>query len=180
MWIDVGTNGASSDAQIFNDTDLKDAILDGSIHFPEAEPLPADPSSKVPYYILADDAFALKPWLMKPHSGRQLERAQRIFNYRLSRARRVVENGIMASRFRCMLTTMHQYPETVSKITLACFTLHNLIRIRYRDVNEISDTVDQNDNIQPGSWRSDVRLSDFIIWMVPRVDLVKTPVMPRN
>ena len=38
---------------------------------------------------------------MKPHSKREMTAAQHIFNYRLSRARRIVENalGILANSY---------------------------------------------------------------------------------
>ena len=55
---------------------------------------------------------------------------ERRFNYRLSRARRVVENafGILANRFRCMHTTMCMDPDRVDLIVMACCILHNMRR----------------------------------------------------
>ena len=58
--------GSCSDAQIFNISQLRGKIDDGSIGFPEAERIdPGGPD--LPYFILADDAFAWKTWLMKPY-----------------------------------------------------------------------------------------------------------------
>ena len=64
LWVEVGANGASSDAQVFNSSDLKDTIEDGSIGFPAADNLPGD-DNNIPYFIIGDDAFSLRTWLMK-------------------------------------------------------------------------------------------------------------------
>ena len=110
----------------------------------------------MPYFLVGDDAFALKTWLMKPLPLRNMTVSQRVFNYRLSRARRVVENafGITVNRFRCLLTTMPQQPETVSTITLSCCILHNLLRIR-RPYAELPADLEIPDTHQlvPGTWR---------------------------
>ena len=108
-WVDVGTAGSCSDAQIFNTCHLKRKINDGSIGFPGPAPI-TQGGRDVPYFILVDDAFALKTWLMKPYGRRMLTREERIANYRISRGRRV---GILVSRFRVMMTTIELPPETV-------------------------------------------------------------------
>ena len=87
IWADVGTPGATSDAAVFNNSDLKDAVESEGLNLPEPEPLPGD-NEDISYFFIADDAFALKTWLMKPFAKRNLTREERIFNYRLSRARR--------------------------------------------------------------------------------------------
>ena len=161
-WVDVGSHGSAGDAQVFNNSELKEAIDKGVIGFPEAESLPDD-DVQMPYFIAADDAFALRSWLMKPFSKRKMENTERIFNYRLSRARRVVENafGILAHRFRCMLTTMQQDPETVTSIVLACVCLHNLLRIRKpKEGRSLADQEDDDHNIIPGDWRKYFPLLD--------------------
>ena len=138
-WVDVGSDGSSGDARVFNASELKECIEDGSIGFPEPEPLPDD-DKPMPYFIAADDAFALRTWLMKPYSKRQMSDTERIFNYRLSRAH----------RWRCLLTTLLQKPETVTSIVMACVCLHNLMRIRYPTLQNYE--VDQEENNKPSPW----------------------------
>ena len=80
LWVDVGTNRACSDSQIMNDCVLKRKIEDGSIRRPVAAPIVLN-ERKVEYFFLGDDAFALKTWMMKPYSERQMSREKRIYNY---------------------------------------------------------------------------------------------------
>lgn len=66
---------------------------------------------------------------MKPYPGRNLSEAQRIFNYRLSRARRVVENAfeILSARFRVFLSPIKLVANKTKRLTLACCVLHNYL-----------------------------------------------------
>ncbi|XP_046580742.1 uncharacterized protein LOC124288272 [Haliotis rubra] len=68
-------------------------------------------------------------------SMRQMDPDQQIFNCRLSRARRVVENtfGILAMRFQILLGSLNSTADRAEQITLACVTLHNMLRTRNRN-----------------------------------------------
>ena len=74
------------------------------------------------------DAFGLKPNLMKPYPDQYLPLDERIFNYRLSRARRVIENAfdITATRFRIFHRPIIA-TENVILITKAVVALHNFL-----------------------------------------------------
>nr|CAI5858212.1 unnamed protein product [Callosobruchus analis] len=63
---------------------------------------------------------------------KRLKANKKIFNYRLCRARRVVENvfGILASRFRIFLQPIAIHIESIDAVVLACCTLHNFLRKR--------------------------------------------------
>ena len=160
IWVDVGAQGCASDCTVFNASELKQVMEDGTVGLPDPAPLPND-DLDMPYFLIGDDAFPLKKWLMKPYSRRNLEDAERIFNYRLSSARRVVENafGILANRFQCLLKRMNKRPETVQDIVLALCCLHNMMRIRYPAVqNADLDREDEDHNLVPGAWRQDGQL----------------------
>jgi hypothetical protein len=83
--------------------------------------------------ILADKALALNEYTKKPFEGNP-ERGsiQRIFNYRLSRGRRVAENAfrILSTAFCVLRKPILLEPEKASKIVLATTYLHNFLRKR--------------------------------------------------
>lgn len=128
LYIDVGVNGRNSDGGVFQQSSLKRAMELNLLNFPTNKCLPATKTS-LPYVFVADDAFPLSQRLMKPYSNRGLTIEKRIFNYRLSRARRCIENsfGILANRFRILLNTINLSPNKVEDITLACCALHNFM-----------------------------------------------------
>jgi hypothetical protein len=126
-WVNIAAPGGFSETQIWNQSELKKVIERGLISLPTSNPLPGD-DKPMGYYFIADDAFGMKPWLMKPFSRQGLAYDERIFDYRLLRARRVVENafGILANRFRCLLSVMNQKPETVHVTVLTCVCFRNM------------------------------------------------------
>lgn len=115
--------------------------------------------------IVGDNAFPLKEYLLKPFPDTRLTLKQKIFNYRLSRARRVVENafGIVANKFRIFEKPIAFSPEKVVLIVKACCTLHNWLRLnrnihdRHYEQSTDIETLD-NDSIIEGSWRSSQQL----------------------
>lgn len=129
MYLDVGANGSCSDAGIFQVSHLRDALEKDQAGIPQMEPL-AGENQNVPYFIVGDNAFPMREWLQKPYPHRGMQPDERNFNYRLSRARRVVENafGMWANRFRLFLTTINLKPKTVEKLILASCIIHNMLR----------------------------------------------------
>ena len=88
-FVDVGANGSCPDSGLFLESELYKGILNENLNIPERAPLP-NGTVPIPYFIIGDDAFALRDWMMKPYPLRKMTPQARIFNYRLSRARRVV------------------------------------------------------------------------------------------
>ncbi|KAK5639766.1 hypothetical protein RI129_010577 [Pyrocoelia pectoralis] len=127
-YIDVGCNGRVSDGGVFARSTLSHSIKTNKLNFPAEQPLPGR-TKPLPFVIVADAAFPLSYNILKPFPFRNMSEHQRIFNYRLSRARRVVENafGILANRFRILLNTINLKPDKVETITLTCLALHNLL-----------------------------------------------------
>ena len=134
LYIDVGTNGRGSDAGIWSRCSLSAALESNAINLPLSELIP-NSSIESPYVIVGDDAFPLKTYLMKSYPGLDQPDDKRIFNYWLSRARRVSENafGILVSRFQVFRQPIRTSPECVKKIVLASVALHNYLRITSRD-----------------------------------------------
>lgn len=88
----------------------------------------------------------------------------KVFNYRLSRARRVVENafGILAWRFRIFSRPIDLKPETTDKVIWAACSLHNRLRKTAPGNYLPSQAVDREDlntgNITPGLWRENANI----------------------
>lgn len=73
-----------------------------------------------PHFFIGDSAFPLKKNLMRPYPGKCLPIERKIFNYRISRARVVIENafGILVARWRILRTTLNCRPENAEKVSI--------------------------------------------------------------
>ncbi|XP_022169820.1 uncharacterized protein LOC111033412 [Myzus persicae] len=160
--VDVGTNGRVSDAGVFSNTEFYKRLVKNELYIPQPDNLP-NSDIKQPYVLVGDDAFPLMDNLMKPFSRKNLTTEQAIFNYRLSRARRIVENafGILSSRFRILLKEINLCPEKATLIVLTCTHLHNYLRMKkvesyYQGGFDVEDTT--TGEILNADWKSDQRL----------------------
>ena len=153
---DLGSPGSQSDGGIFKDGSL--GRLCKSSFFPAPSKL-GQRISPIPYFLLGDDAFSLDINLMKPFPHRTAIGDEKVFNYRLSRARRIVENafGLSCARFRILLRTIELDVANVMQVVRACVALHNFL-LSKKDTNYAQhgsmDKEDELGNVTPGSWRN--------------------------
>lgn len=120
--------------------------------------------------FVGDEAFPLKLYLMRPYPRKDLNPQCKIFNYRLSRARRTVENafGLLVSRFRIFEKPIATSVPTAIKIVKAACALHNWLQARSDSMyfsSSIIDTEDvENCTFIPGSWRVESVSRGLIRW----------------
>lgn len=129
IMVDVGTNGRVSDGGVLQNTKFGQKLRNNDLNIPR--PAVVNNSTRnLPYVFVGDDAFPMGPNLLKPYSQTGLTKEKRIFNYRLSRARRLVESafGILATRFGVFQRSFYLHPVKVQKVVLACCYLHNFLR----------------------------------------------------
>ncbi|XP_011167920.1 protein ALP1-like [Solenopsis invicta] len=99
IYISIGSVGRESDGGIFQNLDFERCIETGTLPLPPPKTLP-DTNICLPVVFVGDAAFPLLKNLLRPYSGTNLNLEQIIFNYRLSTARRLIENafGVMSAR----------------------------------------------------------------------------------
>lgn len=95
---------------------------------------------------------------MRPYSSTNIDAQKLIFNYRLSRARRCVENafGIMVAKWRLFRKPIIADQENIVKMVRACICLHNLLITKESPHYLNPGLADREDNgiFIPGSWRT--------------------------
>lgn len=161
LYVHTGTNGRVSDGGIWSATSIYKNLCSKTLNIPNPTTLP-NSDDKVPYVFIGDEAFPLMENLMKPYSQKNISYEEKIFNYRLSRARRVVENvfGILASRFRIFLQPININVDNIDIVILACCSLHNFLRKTSKSSYLSEQLVDHEDlsngNIIPGEWRQQI------------------------
>lgn len=125
-YVDIGDHGRQCDSSIFNNSNFGKALIENRLRVPERDYFPGTTLTSR-YSFIGDKAFPLRENLQRPFPGNVLPEVSRIFNYRLSRARRIVENafGILSAGWRFLRAPIQAQPEKVSKFIFAAVALHN-------------------------------------------------------
>nr|XP_012236003.1 PREDICTED: uncharacterized protein LOC105680120 isoform X2 [Linepithema humile] len=153
-WVDIGDYGGISDGGVWANSDFGRSLDRGQVDlpFPQHWPGMVEP---MPFTFVGDAAFPLRTFMMRPYAkpkrrrnqGQQ-EKGERneenyydrdvvvglgmpetIFNYRLSRARRVIENafGILVAKWTILKGSIACNLKTCETIVLALVVLHNFL-----------------------------------------------------
>ena len=152
-YIDVGSDGRASDSTIFSAKYSNGASL---LNWPEKG------------VRVGDDAFPLRTNLLKPFRRRNLTIEEKVFSYRLSRARRVVENafGILASRFRIFLRAIDLKVDTTELLVKAACSIHNWLRMTSAKQYFPTGCVDEEDvnvGVNPRAWRTELSTPYYLL-----------------
>jgi len=160
LFVDLGCQGRISDGGVFRNCELYKKMETDSLRFPPPAPLTGR-MKPVPYFFVADEAFPLQENIMKVFSGAYPKGSiERLFNYRLCRVRRVVENvfGITSSVFRVLRKPILLQPEKAKLIVMAIAHLHNFLRrnTHSADVYTPPGSFDHevDGKLVEGSWRN--------------------------
>eukprot|EP00794_Sanderia_malayensis_P017876 gene17876-19655_t len=125
--INVGWPGKVHDARVFANSHVYEKGVNRTL-FPASKSKNIN-GIKVPVFIIGDAAYPLLSWVMKPFADNgNLSDEKAHFNYRLSRARMVVENafGCLKGRWRCLLKQNEADYSKINEVVATCCTLHNI------------------------------------------------------
>lgn len=138
--IDVGAYGASSDSNVFKNKKFYKKMEADQLHIPQSRKLPKDNNgTAMPFVFVGDEAFALSDHVLRPYPHKNLSPMKRIYNIRLTTARRKVECafGIYANKWRIFHRPLDVNSDFCDIIIKSCCALHNFVRkkhgIRFED-----------------------------------------------
>ena len=132
--VNVDDFGSNNDSGILAKSSMAMRFEEQKVNVPNAKSLLGYAEDNLPFFLVGDEILPLKTWVMRPYPG-NLSLGQKIFSYRLSRARRTIENffGILAARWRIFRQPIKAKVENAEKFTLAAIALHNYLRLTQRN-----------------------------------------------
>nr|CAH7719250.1 unnamed protein product [Callosobruchus chinensis] len=133
IYCHMGTNGRISDGGVIEQTTFYQKLMNGQLNLPKAEKI-INSATELPYVFIADEAFHLRPDFLKPFPQGNLSKEKKIYNYRLSRARRIIENvfGII----------INMSLDRIDLVVLTCAVLHNFLRRKCSDSYPAGESLD--------------------------------------
>lgn len=127
--VDIGAEGRRSDGGIFMESEIGRHLINNTFNLPPPRSI-VENGPQLPFVLVGDEAFALTSFMMRPYPrANDLNLQQKVFNYRLSRARRIVECafGIFTARWRIFRRPLSTNIDNAIAIVKATVCLHNFL-----------------------------------------------------
>ena len=124
--------GSNNNSGILANSKMGKMFEEDLLNVPPDCKLSEDDERSLPYFLLGDEIFPLKKWLMRPYPGKNASDKERIYNYQHSRARRCIGNafGILTASWRIFHKPIRATAENVYYITFLhawpCITIWEL------------------------------------------------------
>ncbi|XP_071640840.1 uncharacterized protein [Temnothorax longispinosus] len=160
-------SGKNSDAGIYGNSYLN--VTNEMLDIPEGTSCLSGTDIQVPYFFIGDEAFPIGKHLMRPYAGRYLGERKNIFNYRLSRARRIIENtfGILAKKWGIYNRPIAAIPDNINKYILATVCLHNFLRNKEGNILQFENNDEIIENNENGAFATHIKDSLCNYFMTP-------------
>lgn len=158
---DIGAYGSESDSGILFRSEMGKVIYGQTLNILRKSQLPGTNQEERVFFI-GDSAFEISDILMKPYPKKDLNTdTRKIFNYRLCRARRTIENafGILVARWGVLQKAIALNVQDASTVVFTTLVLHNLLLTENGSTycpDKYVDDETQTGEIIPGDWRHDV------------------------
>jgi hypothetical protein len=138
---DEGAYGESSDCNILKNSNVNKILEANILNIPASRPLLIeDNGTPITFVIVGYEAFALSH-VLRPYPSRNLDVVRRIYNCRLTRARRLVKCafGVVCNKWRMMHRAIDVYLDLCDVIIKTCCILHTFLS--QRDCFQFQDTL---------------------------------------
>ena len=127
--IDIGQYSSNNDSRVLATSKMGQLCKDNEMNLPSSSKIFESDDFDFTYFLLGDEIFLLKPWLMWQFPGKNATKEERVYNYRHSRARGCIENAfrILSARWRIFQKKIRATVKHFESYTLACLALHNYL-----------------------------------------------------
>ncbi|KAB0805169.1 hypothetical protein PPYR_02139, partial [Photinus pyralis] len=127
---EVGAYSKSNDSTIFKSSLFYKKLTNKTLNIPNSKAI-SEIRTPSPHVIVGDETFGLCDNIMRPYCGKKLTHTKKIFNFRLSRARRYIECcfGIMINKWRIFHRPLNVNIDFTEDIIQAFCVLHNYVRL---------------------------------------------------
>ena len=139
-FINVGENGKTNDSVVFKNSELGRRLESYSLNVPSEDIADKNYLKNgelfiLRYYMVGDEIFQLKDYLMHPCPGARIGKLpidQATFNYQFSRTRCVIENsfGFLVAWWRLFRKPIRADKENITSYILEGVALHNYLQQR--------------------------------------------------
>ncbi|XP_055910749.1 uncharacterized protein LOC129945114 [Eupeodes corollae] len=129
LTIEVGGRGKQSDGGTFSGSTLFKLLEADKFNVPPPQALP-ESNIVFPNFLIGDEAYPLKNYLLRPYPRRNLNAQTENFNKKLSIARKCIECafGILSKKWRFLQKNIETKPSTAVRLIKCACILHNFVR----------------------------------------------------